>query len=272
MAAEETAAVGLNDAGEDFYSLLGVPPSASEKEIKQAYYTIMRDYHPDVSTDEEATDFCIFLNEIYETLSDPEKRAAYDEIAGFSTESINPFNDDTYKRDQAFVDEFTCIGCKNCCNVCPKTFGIEDMFGRARVMQQKGDEENKIQEAIDTCPVNCIHWVSAPQLSLLETEMMKIERVAVWVLMNGTSVAGDVFQSAYRAFEKRQAEIRARRNMKEQPSWMGFTEPNNNRDDEAADVRRRAAAASAAASARRWRDYQRAKSERDALYLPTAKG
>ena len=33
------------------------------------------------------------------------------------------------------------------------------MFGRARVMQQKGDEENKIQEAIDTCPVNCIHWV-----------------------------------------------------------------------------------------------------------------
>ena len=49
---------------------------------------------------------------------------------------------------------------------------------------------------------------------------------------------GIYMQSAYKAFEKRQAEIRARRNMKEQPSWMGFTEPNNNRDDEAADSRR----------------------------------
>lgn len=48
--------------------------------------------------------------------------------------------------------------------------------------------------------MTCLLWieyvlqVSAPQLSLLETEMMKIERVAVWVLMSGTSIGGDVFQ------------------------------------------------------------------------------
>lgn len=60
---------------------------------------------------------------------------------------------------QVFVDEFTCIGCKNCCNVCPKSFMIEDAFGRARVSQQGMDNEEMLQEAIDTCPVNCIHWV-----------------------------------------------------------------------------------------------------------------
>ena len=30
---------------------------------------------------------------------------------------------------------------------------------RARVMQQRVDADEKVQEAIDTCPVSCIHWV-----------------------------------------------------------------------------------------------------------------
>ena len=42
-----------------------------------------------------------------------------------------------------------------------RTFDIEDDFGRARVMQQGVDSDEKLQEAIDTCPVNCIHWVGA---------------------------------------------------------------------------------------------------------------
>lgn len=37
---------------------------------------------------------------------------------------------------QVFVDEYDCIGCKNCTNVCPKTFEIEDDYGRARAMRQ----------------------------------------------------------------------------------------------------------------------------------------
>jgi ferredoxin len=43
------------------------------------------------------------------------------------------------------VDEFTCIGCRNCCNVCPKTFDIEDDWGRARVMKQGVDVQDKLQ-------------------------------------------------------------------------------------------------------------------------------
>ena len=41
------------------------------------------------------------------------------------------------------------------------------------------------QEAIDTCPVSCIHWVTAPQLTLLEETMGRMERVAAWLLVRG---------------------------------------------------------------------------------------
>lgn len=37
---------------------------------------------------------------------------------------------------------------------------------------------DKLQEAIDTCPVSCIHWVTAPQLTLLEESMARMERVS----------------------------------------------------------------------------------------------
>ena len=93
-----------------------------------------------------------------------------------------------------FVDEFTCIGCKNCINVCPKTFGLEDTFGRARVFRQGVDSETLVEEAIDTCPVSCIHWVTAPQLTLLESAMAKIERVSAYILLMGCGGGTDVFQ------------------------------------------------------------------------------
>ena len=36
---------------------------------------------------------------------------------------------------QAFVDEFSCIGCRNCNNVCPQTFGMEDDYGCAAMQR-----------------------------------------------------------------------------------------------------------------------------------------
>lgn len=49
---------------------------------------------------------------------------------------------------QLFVDEFSCIGCRNCANVCPRSFAIEEDYGRARVQQQGTDSEAKLQEAV----------------------------------------------------------------------------------------------------------------------------
>ena len=43
-------------------------------------------------------------------------------------------------------------------------------YGRARVVRQDGDIEDTIQEAIDTCPVNCIQWVDYTELKKLEAE------------------------------------------------------------------------------------------------------
>lgn len=69
-----------------------------------------------------------------------------------------------------YVDEVTCIGCKHCAHVARNTFYIEPDYGRSRVIRQDGDTEEVIQEAIDTCPVDCIHWVDYTELKKLEEE------------------------------------------------------------------------------------------------------
>ena len=69
-----------------------------------------------------------------------------------------------------YVDEITCIGCKHCAHVARNTFYIEPDYGRSRVVRQDGDTEEVIQEAIDTCPVDCIHWVDYTELKRLEIE------------------------------------------------------------------------------------------------------
>ncbi|MGK7894714.1 MAG: ferredoxin [Xenococcus sp. (in: cyanobacteria)] len=68
----------------------------------------------------------------------------------------------------AYVDETTCIGCKHCAHTATNTFYIEPDYGRARVFNQDGDPEDLIEEAMDTCPVNCIHWVDYTKLKKLE--------------------------------------------------------------------------------------------------------
>jgi ferredoxin len=69
-----------------------------------------------------------------------------------------------------YVDELTCIGCKFCAHVARNTFYIEPENGRSRVVRQDGDAEDTVQEAIDTCPVNCIQWVDYTELKKLEAE------------------------------------------------------------------------------------------------------
>jgi ferredoxin len=74
------------------------------------------------------------------------------------------------RQNGVYVDEITCIGCKHCAHVARNTFYIEPDYGRSRVVRQDGDAEEIIQEAIDTCPVDCIHWVDYTQLKKLEQE------------------------------------------------------------------------------------------------------
>ncbi len=75
-----------------------------------------------------------------------------------------------WRQKGVYVDELTCIGCRHCAHVARNTFFIEPQHGRARVVRQDGDVDDTIQEAIDTCPVNCIQWVDYTELKQLETE------------------------------------------------------------------------------------------------------
>jgi hypothetical protein len=54
--------------------------------------------------------------------------------------------------------------------VAQSTFFMEQELGRARVFQQWGDDEETIQIAIETCPVDCIHYVPYDELKKLEIE------------------------------------------------------------------------------------------------------
>lgn len=62
----------------DYYKILGVSRNSDEKEIKQAYRRLARQYHPDVNpSNKQAEAKFKEVNEAYEVLSDPEKRKKY---------------------------------------------------------------------------------------------------------------------------------------------------------------------------------------------------
>ena len=63
----------------DYYDILGVPRSADEKEIRQAYRRLARQHHPDVNPgDDAAAERFKTINAAYEVLSDADKRDKYD--------------------------------------------------------------------------------------------------------------------------------------------------------------------------------------------------
>ncbi|HET9107066.1 MAG TPA: DnaJ C-terminal domain-containing protein [Steroidobacteraceae bacterium] len=64
----------------DYYNVLGVARTASAEDIKKSYRRLARKYHPDVSKEKDAEQKFKELQEAYEVLKDPEKRAAYDQL------------------------------------------------------------------------------------------------------------------------------------------------------------------------------------------------
>lgn len=113
-------------AAKDFYQVLGVARDAPADEIKQAFRRLARKYHPDVSREADATERMAEVNEAYATLSDPERRAAYDAaLAGGRGADGFPPPD----WDAGFEFSHPGFG-----GVDPRAFEdlFDDMFGRGR--------------------------------------------------------------------------------------------------------------------------------------------
>jgi len=58
---------------------------------------------------------------------------------------------------EVYVDQEVCIGCGLCVSIVPEVFRL-NQAGVSEVHDPAGATEGLIQEAMDSCPVNCIHW------------------------------------------------------------------------------------------------------------------
>lgn len=108
--------------------------------------------------------------------ADPSLAFAVDAAASADRPNGNePLLGGALRQKAVWVDEAVCIGCRYCAHVASNTFVLEPDLGRSRAIRQDGDSTERIQEAIDTCPVDCIHWVSYEELPSLQERLRQQE-------------------------------------------------------------------------------------------------
>ena len=77
----------------DYYDVLGVERGADERALKRAFRKLAQQYHPDVNPDAEAESKFKEINEAYQVLSDPQKRAVYDRFGHSGLGGAGGFSD-----------------------------------------------------------------------------------------------------------------------------------------------------------------------------------
>ncbi|MGF1481157.1 MAG: ferredoxin [Cyanophyceae cyanobacterium] len=103
----------------------------------------------------------------------PNRSGLEPELGGFLTperSGLEPELGGSFRQKGVYVEETDCIGCKHCAHTASNTFYMEPDHCRARVFRQDGDPEELIQEAIDTCPVDCIYWLDYTELKRKEAQ------------------------------------------------------------------------------------------------------
>jgi ferredoxin len=188
----------LSAAPSDFFELLGIDGEATAQDVKAAYRRLQKIAHPDIAG-QAATPLAAVLNMAYNTLMDDDLRASHAvEAREMKKKSGGQFDGRPVSNwagaegeDRAvFVDEGMCVGCKSCVLWAPHTFNMETEWGRARCTTQWGDDEETIQAAMETCPVDCIYWVKRGQLAVLEFAMKGCIRQDTHLMATGLSKRG----------------------------------------------------------------------------------
>jgi ferredoxin len=59
---------------------------------------------------------------------------------------------------KVMIVEEECIGCETCVTLCPGLFEMDEDIEKAKVILTEGGSQECIEEAIESCPVSCIHW------------------------------------------------------------------------------------------------------------------
>jgi peptidylprolyl isomerase len=81
----------------DYYEVLGVPSSASRKEIEAAYNRLARQYHPDPNAEPVDADKMRLIDEAFDTLDDADRRAAYHRTRGLPEPATDAYVEETRK-------------------------------------------------------------------------------------------------------------------------------------------------------------------------------
>jgi ferredoxin len=59
---------------------------------------------------------------------------------------------------KVYIQTEECIGCGSCVELCPDVFEFENDEEKAKVRRPEGGDKECIEEAMASCPVECIHW------------------------------------------------------------------------------------------------------------------
>ncbi|GKV07764.1 hypothetical protein SLEP1_g19488 [Rubroshorea leprosula] len=193
---------------ENYYELLGVSVDSNPQEIKEAYRKLQKKHHPDIAG-QEGHEYTLLLNEAYGVLIREDLRRDYDASIGqvrfrrnVSASGLGYSSWRGPLRTQAlFVDGNACIGCRECIHHASNTFVMDEATACARVKVQYGDDDQKIEVSVDSCPVNCIHWVDSEELPVLEFLIQPQPKEGHGVFGGGWERPTNVFMAA-KAFAK----------------------------------------------------------------------
>lgn len=123
-------------AKKDLYEILGVPRDASQDDIKKAYRTLVKKYHPDTNKEPGAEEKFKEVRDAYEILGDPEKRQKYDRFGSTDDRNFGGFGGSSFGGfdiNDIFSQMFGGNGGFG---------GFEDIFGSRGPRQQRSENIN----------------------------------------------------------------------------------------------------------------------------------